>query len=96
MLRPSLSDKVKNMFKQSNRVAITGKLLAVELVSNSITDAMISEFGICKTVQAIQSLYDADLLTESEALAMLESVNSYLLNEFARYSDEQFTPVTLY
>ena len=84
------------MFKQSNRVAVTGKLLALELVSNSVTDAMISEFGICKTVQAIQALYDADLLTESEALAMLESVNSHLLNEFARYGNEQFTPVALY
>ena len=83
------------MFIKSNRVAVTGKLLALELVSNSVTDAMISEFGICKTVQAIQALYDADLLTESEALAMLESVNS-LLNEFTRYSDEQFTPVMLY
>ena len=84
------------MFIKSNRVAITGKLLALELVSNSVTDAMISEFGIYKTVQAIQALYDADLLNESEALAMLESVNSYLLNEFTRYDDEQFTPVTLY
>ena len=85
------------MFIKSNRVAVTtGALLAVELVSNSVTDAMISEFGIYKTAQAIQALYDADLLNESEALAMLESVNSHLLNEFARYRSEQFTPVTLY
>lgn len=84
------------MFKQSNRVAVTGKLLAVELVSNSVSDAMISEFGIYKTVQAIQALYNADLLNESEALAMLESVNSYLLNEFTCYGGEQFNPVALY
>lgn len=88
------------MFIKSNRVAVTGKLLALELVSNSVTDAMIAEFGIYKTAQAIQALFDADKLTESEALAMLESVNSHLLNEFARYGDcygnEQFTPVTLH
>lgn len=88
------------MFIKSNRVAVTGELLALELVSNSVTDAMIAEFGIYKTAQAIQALYDADLLNESEALAMLESVNSHLLNEFARYGDcygnEQFTPVTLH
>lgn len=88
------------MFKQSNRVAVTGKLLALELVSNSVIDAMISEFGIYKTAQAIQALYDADLLNESEAAAMLEALNSRLLNEFARYGEcygnEQFTPVALY
>ena len=89
------------MFIKSNREAVTGELLALELVSNSVTDAMISEFGIYKTAQAIQALYDADKLTESEALAMLESVNNHLLNEFARYGDdcygnEQFTPVTLH
>ena len=83
------------MFIKSNRVAVTGELLALELVSNSVVDSMISEFGIYKTAQAIQALYDADLLNESEALAMLESVNSHLLNEFARYG-EQFNPVTLY
>ena len=88
------------MFIKSNRVAVTGELLAVELVSNSVTDAMIAEFGIYKTALAIQALFDADRLTESEALAMIESVNSHLLNEFARYGDcygnDQFNPVTLH
>ncbi len=88
------------MFIKSNRVAVTGNLLAVELVSNSVVDAMIAEFGIYKTAKAIQALYDADLLNESEALAMLEGVNSHLLNEFARYGDcygnESFNPVTLH
>lgn len=86
--------------KSTNRVAVTGELLALELVSNSVTDAMISEFGIYKTAQAIQALYDADKLTESEALAMLESVNARMLHEFAHYGDcdgnEQFTPVALH
>ena len=84
------------MCKQSNRVAVTGKLLSVELVSGSITNTMISEFGIYKTAQAIQALYDADHLTESEAHAMLEALNAHRLNGFARFGDEQFTPVTLY
>ena len=79
-----------------NCVAVTSKLLALELVSGSIVDAMIAEFGICKTVQAIQALYDADHLTESEALAMLEAIKARMLNGFARFGDEQFTPVTLY
>ena len=78
-----------------NKYRVTGALLALELVSNSVVDAMISEFGIYKTAQAIQALYDANMLTESEALAMLEALNSHLLNEFARYG-EQFNPVTLY
>ena len=81
---------------KSNRGAVTGTLLAVELVSNSVVGAMIAEFGICKTAQAIQALYDADHLTESEAHAMLEALNAYRLNGFARFGDEQFTPVTLY
>ena len=84
------------MFTQSTRVAVAGNLLPLELVSNSVTDAMILEFGIYKTVQAIQTLFDADLLTESEAHAMLESVNGHLLNEFARYGDDSFNPVTLH
>ncbi len=88
------------MFIKSNRVAVTGELLAVELVSNSVIDAMISEFGICKTAQAIQALYDADLVNESEAHAMLEALNAHMLHEFARYGDcygnEQFNPVTLH
>ena len=84
------------MFKQSNRVAVTGKLLALELESNSVTDAMISEFGIYKTAQAIQALYDADLLNESEAHAMLEALNAHILHKFARYGNEQFNAVALY
>lgn len=88
------------MFTQSNLFSVTGQLLALELVSHSVTDAMISEFGIYKTAQAIQALFDADLLTESEALAMLDSVNRHMLHEFALYGDcygnESFNPITLH
>ena len=84
------------MCKQSNRVAVTGKLLSVELVSGSVTNTMISEFGIYKTAQAIQALYDADMLNESEARAMLEALNAYKLHMFDRFGDEQFNPVALY
>lgn len=62
--------------------------------SNSVIDAMIAEFGIYKTAQAIQALFDADLLNESEADAMLEALNAHRY-KLARYSNEQFTPVAL-
>lgn len=92
--------KAQTLFTASHALSVTGSLLSVELKSNTLTDAMIAEFGIYKTACAIQALYDADHLTESEALAMLDSVNNHMLYEFARYGDcygnEQFKPITLH
>ena len=74
--------------------------LPFEMVSYSLvalTESIISEFGIYKTAQAIQSLYDADHLTEDEANAMLDVVNNMRLSLIG-YDDfwrESFNPVTL-
>ena len=75
--------------------------LPFEMVSYSLvalTESMISEFGIYKTAQAIQSLYDADLLNESEANAMLDIINNIRLHSLIGYDDfwrESFNPITL-
>ena len=75
--------------------------LPFEMVSYSLvalTESMIAEFGIYKTVQAIQSLYDADHLTEEEANAMLDIVNDMRLHYIIGYDDfwrESFNPITL-
>lgn len=88
------------LFKPSRRISACDELLPVELVSYSLTEAMIKEFGITKTVSAIQALYDADHLTEDEAKAMLESINDMMLHSLACYGDfegrESFEPVTLH
>lgn len=90
----------KPVFVASKRVSVVGELLSVELVSDSLTQSMIAEFGIVKTCAAIQALYDADVLTEAEANAMLDSVNNIMLHDFARYGcygdKDQFSPVVLH
>ena len=86
--------------KSNNRVAVTGELLSVEMVSDKLTDSMIDEFGIYKTALAIQTLYDADLLSEEKARAMLDCVNIYIRFQFSFYGEcygnEKYEPIKLH
>lgn len=75
-------------------------LLPVELKSPRIVTEMINEFGFVKTIDAIQALYDADVLNDDQANAMLYVVNDLRFEQFAHYGEcegfEGFEPIKLH
>lgn len=75
-----------NLFKPSVRyTADLSAPLTVELRSDRLVYEMITEFGVTKTAAAIQALYDADVLNDDQANAMLNVLNEYEFGCLARF-----------
>lgn len=94
--------QVAELFKPALTMRLDNDLpLVVEMKSNAVVYEMIREFGLNKTAQAIQSLYDNDVLNYDQAVAMLHVINDVKLYYLATDGincdgEESFSPVTLH